>query len=89
MYILKIKYYRKLNKLTQKQLADKVGLTQSYISKLESHRRTVSPQLRTLEKICNLFNIELMTLIEKDTLVFLISIQGIHYIHIIALRYIF
>ena len=36
MYTLKIKQYRKNRRLTQKQLADKVGISRSYLSEIEN-----------------------------------------------------
>lgn len=42
---------------TQKQFADKIGLSQSFISALSSNRKT--PNLETLEQICQALNISL------------------------------
>lgn len=51
MFILKIKYYRRKRRLTQKKLAEKANVTQSYISALERAGRTKSPTLYTLTHI--------------------------------------
>jgi transcriptional regulator with XRE-family HTH domain len=68
MYILKVKHYRMLHHLTQKQLACMVGVTQSYIAKLENIDRTESPTLRTIEKLCDVFNITLTDLVNVSDL---------------------
>jgi len=65
MYILKIRKYRILHNLSQSQLAELIGVTQSYISKLENPNRAESPTLHVLEKLSHLFNIELSDLVEK------------------------
>jgi transcriptional regulator with XRE-family HTH domain len=36
MYILKIKEFRKTKKLTQKQLAERVGISRSFLGELEN-----------------------------------------------------
>jgi transcriptional regulator with XRE-family HTH domain len=36
MYILKIKEFRQAKKMTQKQLAERVGVSQSYLSEIEN-----------------------------------------------------
>ena len=51
MFNLHIKKVRKKLGLTQKELAEKCGLSQSYISQLESNLRVVSPTLQTVEVI--------------------------------------
>ena len=44
-YKLKIKKYRKLNNITQKQLASKIGISQNYLSELESGKYDISLNL--------------------------------------------
>lgn len=51
MFDLHIKKVRKKLGLTQKELAEKCGFSQSYISQLESNLRVVSPTLQTVEVI--------------------------------------
>jgi transcriptional regulator with XRE-family HTH domain len=38
MYKLKIKEFRKASKLTQKQLAEKVGISRSFLSEIENNK---------------------------------------------------
>ena len=58
----KIKIYRKIKNLTQRQLAIKCNLTQGYISLLENNLE--SPTLRTLEIIAKALDICILELIE-------------------------
>lgn len=53
MFILKIKKYRKLKRLTQKELSEISGVDQSYISRLEEIPRHRSPTLHVLEQIAD------------------------------------
>lgn len=68
MYKLNIKKYRLLKNMTQEELANKSGLTQSYIAKLEKENviRTKHPNIYTLEKISNALNICLIDIIDKN-----------------------
>lgn len=60
-----IKKYRKINNLTQRQLADKLLLSESFIAKLESTtHQTIS--LDTLEQISNVLNIDIKDLFNKE-----------------------
>lgn len=60
-----IKKFRKLSGLTQRQLADKLLLSESFIAKLESTtHQTIS--LDTLEQISNVLNIDIRDLFNKD-----------------------
>lgn len=60
-----IKKYRKLNNLTQKELAEKLLLSESFIAKLESKtHQTIS--LDTLEQISYVLNIEIKDLFDKE-----------------------
>ena len=65
---LKIKEIRKKRKLTQEQLAEKLGLDTGYISKLEVGRNF--PAIGTLEKIAQVLGVKICDLfqftIEKD-----------------------
>ena len=54
---LKIKQKRKSLSLTQLELADKVGLTESSISRYESGKIATMPT-STINKICKVLNIE-------------------------------
>jgi transcriptional regulator with XRE-family HTH domain len=61
---IRIKKFRKLSGLTIKRLADKAGVTQSYISQLENDK--VNPSLGTLKKIANALNINMIDFFERD-----------------------
>ena len=58
-----IKYLRKLNKLSQEELAVKLGIKRSNIAAYES--KNVEPRLRIILELARLFNVSVKTLIEK------------------------
>lgn len=60
----KIKYYRNLRGLTQKQLGEKCGLSEPAIRNYELGNRTPSPQ--QLEKIAAALNVTVTELILPD-----------------------
>jgi transcriptional regulator with XRE-family HTH domain len=60
----RIKKFRKTNSLTIKQLAEKVGVSQSYISQLENDK--VNPSLGTLKKIANALDINMIDFFDRD-----------------------
>lgn len=60
----KIKTLRKQMKLTQKELAHKIGVTASTITKYEIGQ--LEPNLETLNRIADTFNISISDLIEND-----------------------
>lgn len=45
MYELKIKKYRKLKKITQKQLASRIGISQNFLSELENNKYDIKLSL--------------------------------------------
>lgn len=51
---LKIRSKRKAMRLTQKQIAEKIGIVQNYFSKVE--KGTYLPSVRMLVKLCEVFN---------------------------------
>lgn len=55
----RIKYLRKLDNLTQQQLADALGVAKSTISMYETGQR--EPDFETLEAIADYFNVEMRT----------------------------
>ena len=59
-----LKYYRIKENLRQEDLAEKVDLTDKYISDLE--RAKFSPSLETIEKIAIVLNIEADLLIKEN-----------------------
>ena len=50
---LKISYYRKLNKLTQAQLAERIGIASKYLSQIETSSVIQPISLKTLFKIAD------------------------------------
>lgn len=59
-----LRYYRLKNKLTQEDLAEKVDLTDKYISDLE--RGEFSPSLEKLDKLAEAFDIETYKLLKEE-----------------------
>lgn len=60
-----IKKYRKIKNLTQRQLAEKLLLSESFIAKLESTtHQTIS--LDTLEQIAYILEIDIKDLFNKE-----------------------
>jgi len=65
----RIRHYRKLNSLTQKQLASEIGVAPLYIANIEQGRKGIS--LDKLVSICQWFNISLADILpmeERDDL---------------------
>lgn len=54
---LKIAYYRKLNGLTQEQLAEKVGISPGYLSQVETPTFIQPVSLKTLFIIADTLNV--------------------------------
>ena len=54
---LKIAYYRKLNGMTQEQLAEKIDLNPKYLSKIETPSIIQPISLKTLFAIADLFKV--------------------------------
>lgn len=59
-----IKRYRKEKGLTQKQLAESIGVVASTITKYENNQ--LEPNINALIKICNTLNIEIIQLIDDS-----------------------
>lgn len=57
----RIKQYRKLKKYTQEELGEKVGVTKSFISKLESE--STKPSLEMLLEIANALDVDISDLV--------------------------
>lgn len=53
---------RALHKLSQREFADKVGISVSYVGMLENKQR--SPPLRTIEIIANVFKVPPTSLLD-------------------------
>ena len=59
-----IQYLRKLNKLTQEQFAEKMGITRQTVSRWESDE--VTPELNKLIDMCSVFSCKLDELVRED-----------------------
>lgn len=56
-----LKLIRQYHKLTQKDLAEKLNISKSYLSELESGRKTISYEL--IEKYADIFDISASSLV--------------------------
>ena len=56
-----IKVYREYRKLTQKQLADKVGVQRAYLAEIETGRKSGS--VKTLKAIAEALDVDLMSIL--------------------------
>lgn len=63
---LKIAYYRKLQGMTQEELAEACNLSPGYISQLEGPNSYFCPSLKTLFVIAEVLNIKVHKLLEID-----------------------
>lgn len=63
---LKIAYYRKLNEMTQEQLADRIGITAKYLSQIETPSFVQPLSLKTLFAIADIFQIPPGKFLEFD-----------------------
>ena len=54
---LKVQYYRKLRNMTQEAFADKVGISWSYLAKIESPTRVFGVSMETLFKMSDVLDI--------------------------------
>ena len=61
----RIKQYRKMKSLTQKELAAEIGVAASFIANIEQGQKGIS--LDKLVDICKCFNIELSDLLPIET----------------------
>lgn len=55
-----IKYYRKKAHLTQNQLAEKAGISLSYVSKIEASSCNKSISISVLNHIANCLNVDII-----------------------------
>lgn len=65
----KIVYYRKVRNLTQEELAEKVGITPQYLSRIENGGYSKNVSLSTLMKIAGALDVtmsQLMKGVEND-----------------------
>lgn len=61
---LKIAYYRKLNNMTQEQLAEKLGVATSYIGGIEAAGMYKPISLNTLFRIANALDVPVHKFLE-------------------------
>lgn len=61
-----IQYLRKINKLTQEQFAEKMGVTRQTVSRWESDE--VTPELNKLVELCSTFSCKLDELVRENML---------------------
>lgn len=59
-----IQYLRKINRLTQEQFAEKMGITRQTVSRWESDE--VTPELNKLVEMCSIFSCKLDELVRED-----------------------
>lgn len=59
-----IQYLRKINKLTQEQFAERMGITRQTVSRWESDE--VTPELNKLVEMCSIFSCKLDELVRED-----------------------
>ena len=61
---LKVQYYRKLRGLTQEAFAEKVGISWSYLAKIESPTRVFGVSMETMFRIAEVLQIPVAKLFE-------------------------
>lgn len=62
---VRLKEYRVASHITQKELADAVGVTQAYISTLENGKRK-NPSIALVARIANVLKIDIRKLISME-----------------------
>ncbi len=62
---LKVQYYRKLRGMTQEAFAEKVGISWSYLAKIESPTRAFGVSMETLFSIADVLNVPVSKLFEE------------------------
>lgn len=63
---LKVQYYRKLRGMTQEAFADKVGISWSYLAKIESPTRAFGVSMDKIFAIAEALGIPASKLFEED-----------------------
>jgi len=61
---LKVQYYRKLRGMTQETFADKLGLSWSYVAKIESPARAFGVSMETLFRIAEVLDVPVAKMFE-------------------------
>lgn len=62
---LKVQYYRKLRGMTQEAFADKVGISWSYLAKIESPTRAFGVSMEKLFAIAEALDVPVSKLFEE------------------------
>lgn len=63
-----IKKYRKQEKITQKELAEKTGYSYSYIRRIEGPNCSKNFSILTIYNICHALNIDISSIFEDDNI---------------------
>ena len=63
---LKVSYYRKMNGLSQEELAERVGVSVTFIGMLEAPNLYKAPSLKTLNKIAAVLDVPIYKFLKKD-----------------------
>ncbi|MGN0326366.1 MAG: helix-turn-helix domain-containing protein [Lachnospiraceae bacterium] len=63
---LNIAYYRKLNNMTQLQLAEKINISRTHMSNIEAPNMPTSVSLDTLLDIADVLNVPVSALLSFD-----------------------
>ena len=71
----RLKYLRKLENITQQQLATALGIAKSTVSMYENGQR--EPDFETLESISDYFNVDMRTFFPNDKQPLSISAEGL------------
>lgn len=71
----RLKYLRKLDNVTQQQLATALGIAKSTVSMYENGQR--EPDFETLEAISDYFNVDIRSFFQKDEKPLSVSTEGL------------
>lgn len=60
-----IRYYRKIKKITQQELADITELTREYICDIENEKRNKHPSIAVIGRVADALEIDIMMLFKE------------------------
>ena len=60
-----IRYYRKIKKITQQELADITELTREYICDIENDKRNKHPSIAVIGRVADALEIDIMMLFKE------------------------
>lgn len=63
---LKISYYRKMSGLSQEELAERVGVSTTFVGMVEAPNITKAPSLKTLYAISEVLNVPVYKFLQTD-----------------------